>query len=395
MPVNLKKKWRLQSLAGNIFVDAETFPLEVNKAYFLITRNDFNILPKNVAKTNRLSYYDYVGMPIKSGWNLIGNPFPFRVSISKLRIENPSTQELLSISDAYEYLGERGWLKADYLNPWEGLAIYSPYDTKLHFLVGYDYIPKEMTKNIFNDCEFISQIIVSNDKTVDEENYFGIKKDAIDEKDNFDKPEPPIITEGVAGYFFHPEWNLPVDKFSEDIKSYNVEGNEWYFYIHSGSCENIKITIRNLINRISNLNVYLFDIEANCIYNISNNNIINLPGFIGEKKFRILIGSENYIKEKTNKELIPKEIKISNNYPNPFNSNTLYIISLPVKSFVKIILYDINGRIVKEIENKSFESGYHPILIDANNLSTGVYYCRFYISGFTNYTEVKKLMIIK
>lgn len=393
---DFKKGWRLRTLAGNsIFVDAETLPLENNKAYFLITRNDCNILPNSTARTNRLSYYDYVGMPIKSGWNLIGNPFPFRIAVSKLRILNPNNNELLKVIDAYEYMGERGWLNADYLNPWEGLAIYSDYDSKLQFLIGYDNILKEQNRYVLNDNEWISQIVISNGETIDEENYFGVQKSALNEKDDYDRPEPPLIYEGVAIYFPHKEWNMSTKNFSTDIQSIQVNGNEWSFIVYSGSKKDITLTFNNMSTILSDKEKYLFDIESNIIYDISKQNVIKFPGFVGERKFKIIVGNPFFIEEKTKLSTIPKEYKIFNNYPNPFNSSTNIIFSLPQKSNVKVTLYDTYGREVKKIENKEYESGYYNILINANNLSSGVYFCKFEINGPKKIIDTKKIVLIK
>ncbi|HEY9188811.1 MAG TPA: T9SS type A sorting domain-containing protein [Ignavibacteria bacterium] len=393
---DFKKGWRLRTLAGNnIFVDAETLPLENNKAYFLITRNDCNILPNNNARTNRLNYYDYMGMSIKSGWNLIGNPFPFRVAVSKLRILNPNNNEFVRVNDAYEYMGDRGWLKADYLNPWEGLAIYSDYDSKLHFLVGYDNILKEQNKYSFNENEWISQIVVSNDETIDEENYFGVQKKALKEKDDYDRPEPPLIGEGVAIYFPHKDWNMPIQNFSTDIQSTQVNGNEWSFVLYSGSKKDITLTFNNISNQKNDIEKYLVDIESNILFNLSKQNVIKLPGFIGEKQFKIIVGNRFFVEQQSKLSLIPSEYKVFNNYPNPFNLSTNFVFSLPQKSNVKVTLYDTYGREVKQIENKEYESGYYNILINANNLSSGVYFCKFEINGARKIIDTKKIVLIK
>lgn len=43
---------------------------------------------------------------------------------------------------------------------------------------------------------------------------------------------------------------------------------------------------------------------------------------------------------------------LSQNYPNPFNPNTNISFKIPVKSFVKLAVYDINGRKISTLVNE-------------------------------------------
>ena len=51
---------------------------------------------------------------------------------------------------------------------------------------------------------------------------------------------------------------------------------------------------------------------------------------------------------------------LSQNYPNPFNPSTTINFSLPQKSDVKLVVYDILGKEIKTILNDEKEAGsYH------------------------------------
>ena len=391
-----KKGWRLRYLAGtNTFADAETQSLEVNKAYFLITRNDYSILPSGSGKTSRLNYYDYVGVPVKAGWNLIGNPFSFRVATTKLRVINPVTYDLSKMPDAYEYDGKSGWVKADYLNAWEGLAVYSDFDTKLQFWLGYENIGKISEKYTNKNLNWVSKIIVSNGDTQDEENYFGMQDKALEGKDNLDAPEPPVIEDGVTAYFPHPEWKAAVNNFSEDIRPVNVSGGEWPVVIKSGSSKPITISFSGLENIPVQNKKYLFDDVSKLIYDLSTTSSITIPGFIGEKNYKILIGDNSFVKEKSNVDLVPSKIALSQNYPNPFNPTTSIRFSLTEDSYAKIILYDTYGRQVKTITSGNYKAGYHDVIVNASDLSSGVYYYKLDVNGTSSFSDVKKMILLK
>lgn len=89
---------------------------------------------------------------------------------------------------------------------------------------------------------------------------------------------------------------------------------------------------------------------------------------------------------------IPANYSLSQNYPNPFNPVTTIQFSLPENSNIRLVLYDILGREVKEIVKGEFEPGYHKVMLDASNLASGVYFYRLEAGKFVN---AKKLMIMK
>ena len=70
---------------------------------------------------------------------------------------------------------------------------------------------------------------------------------------------------------------------------------------------------------------------------------------------------------------IPTQFSLSQNYPNPFNPSTLIQFSLPTSSLVKISVYDITGREVKQLANQTFSGGVHSVSFDGTELSSGMY----------------------
>ncbi len=89
---------------------------------------------------------------------------------------------------------------------------------------------------------------------------------------------------------------------------------------------------------------------------------------------------------------VPKNSGISQNYPNPFNPKTNIDYSLSVNGKVKIVVYDITGREVKQIVNEFKPAGYYTSLFDASILASGIYFYRITTSDFT---QVKKMLVVK
>lgn len=84
--------------------------------------------------------------------------------------------------------------------------------------------------------------------------------------------------------------------------------------------------------------------------------------------------------------------ELSKNYPNPFNTSTNITFKLDQSGIVKLDIFDINGRKVKEISNRRFVSGTHTINFDAANLASGVY---FYTIKFKNLRKTQSFTLIK
>jgi hypothetical protein len=94
---------------------------------------------------------------------------------------------------------------------------------------------------------------------------------------------------------------------------------------------------------------------------------------------------------------IPRQYSLSQNYPNPFNPVTTINYQLPAQSHVTLKIFDVLGREVATLVDGMEEPGYKtvPFSVGANGnspLPSGVYYYRLMSN---NYTDVKKMLIIK
>jgi len=89
---------------------------------------------------------------------------------------------------------------------------------------------------------------------------------------------------------------------------------------------------------------------------------------------------------------IPDCYKLENNFPNPFNPSTSIRFQLPEKTFSKLLIYDVTGKLLKVLLNETLEPGYYEIKFDASELSSGVY---FYVLESTKFRESKKMLLIK
>jgi hypothetical protein len=94
---------------------------------------------------------------------------------------------------------------------------------------------------------------------------------------------------------------------------------------------------------------------------------------------------------------IPNQFELYQNYPNPFNPVTTLQYALPGDAPVSIMIYDIMGRKVKTLVNKSQNAGYKSIQWNATNdrnepVSSGLY---LYTIQAEEFRQVRKMVLLK
>ena len=91
-------------------------------------------------------------------------------------------------------------------------------------------------------------------------------------------------------------------------------------------------------------------------------------------------------------DILPSKYYLFQNQPNPFNPSTLIKYELPEGTSVNIVIYNIIGEKVAELVNSFQKEGRHEIVWDAQNIASGIYFCRM-LAG--NFVSTKKLVLFK
>lgn len=146
----------------------------------------------------------------------------------------------------------------------------------------------------------------------------------------------------------------------------STHNNPSYFKILQGSnCINSGISIPG--------------ISRDYFYNLRSN-----PPTIGFYEY--LIGAGVY------ENGIINSFSLHQNYPNPFNPTTNIKYSLSKPGFVSLKIYDVVGKMVRELVNGSKETGNYTITFDGSQLASGVY---FYKLEANNFIETKRMVLAK
>tara|TARA_Y100001970_G_scaffold292164_1_gene432254 strand:- start:1654 stop:3798 length:2145 start_codon:yes stop_codon:yes gene_type:complete len=88
----------------------------------------------------------------------------------------------------------------------------------------------------------------------------------------------------------------------------------------------------------------------------------------------------------------PTKFSLSKNYPNPFNPVTNIDYEISKSAHIALDLYDITGKHVKTLINEQKPAGSHQFVLDAERLSSGVYFYTMVANGIT---KTEKFVLMK
>ena len=118
--------------------------------------------------------------------------------------------------------------------------------------------------------------------------------------------------------------------------------------------------------------------------------------------FRLLYGGDSQITTESNSQL-PNQFALLNAYPNPFNPVTTIQYEIPEQSQITLTVFDLNGRVIAELEDRNIDGGKYQSLWDGTDnigkqVATGIYFYQLTaISSETGkvFTQSNKMLLLK
>jgi spore coat protein CotH len=105
-------------------------------------------------------------------------------------------------------------------------------------------------------------------------------------------------------------------------------------------------------------------------------------------------GSSNIIITTISPAVKPEtnNFKLYQNYPNPFHQTTSIPFDVVKKCIVKIDVYNLQGTLMKNLVDNTYEPGNYNVTVTAKGLTPGMYY---YVYRASHHTEVNKMMVLE
>ena len=110
----------------------------------------------------------------------------------------------------------------------------------------------------------------------------------------------------------------------------------------------------------------------------------------GTGAYRLPVPGTTSVEQTTG--IIPKEMKLFQNFPNPFNPMTRIRFAISESGLVKLAIHDVLGREVATLVNESLSPGEYTSEWNAAGFASGVYYYRLRAGS---HVETRKLLLLR
>ena len=98
--------------------------------------------------------------------------------------------------------------------------------------------------------------------------------------------------------------------------------------------------------------------------------------------------SQVEVEVKVEGAILADNYSLSPAYPNPFNATLTLPFMLQERMNVEISLYDVSGRMVKQVVNQSISAGDYSLRVNSDELSSGLYIIKIIMNQSTHYQRV-------
>ena len=147
--------------------------------------------------------------------------------------------------------------------------------------------------------------------------------------------------------------------------------------------------------------------------NVTSNSQFRIVGTVGQPAIGIANNGTNNLAsgfwslpinlitnvEEIPSAVVPREFRLDQNFPNPFNPSTTIQFAVPKNADVTVKLFDLFGREVATLVDEEFASGEYKLLFEAGELASGVYFyrivCKTTSGTAERFVSTKKLMLLK
>ena len=376
--------WRLFRWINGSYVELSengNFTFDPGNAYWLITaeRQVINLDSSTSVKTNE----DYL-ISLDQGWNQVGTPYYFPVSWNDIYAASPG---VVQGSIAYEWV-ENEWQPAAIMQPFGGYFISTSSGANILRVP-----PREASNGTARitgspvplaEHEWLIKVAAENNHERDLYNYIGVLSTASVNLDIHDQPKPPAMyPDRVRLASRHSDWAAMSGSYSGDFQGPAESGNLWDLSLEPGtSHEDVSLTLEQFGELPENFSIRVLNLDLRYELPETSPGVYEQRNFGGTESYRlrVLVGDEDFLAEHDEGiTQAPESFSLAQNYPNPFNGDTHIQYAIPEPTALRIIIYDMKGRVVREIlSTDAHPVGYHELSWNGLNdrgqaVASGIY----------------------
>ena len=368
-----KTKWRLFRYQGSTKELNGASTLEVGNGYWLIASKSVT-LDTGPGTTATVAVYDPFKLTLSTGWNQIGNPYPYDIKwqsildwngnpagITKLRTYNSNWvdgTELEKFSGGFVFNGGSSLT----------LEIPTIKDPSINGRVGSSNLPE--VKNSIDQEDWSVNLLLEQGSVINTFGGFGMNHAATEGYDAYDDFNLPRFTDFIE--LNHLDKELHHFSYSKDVVPFQ-ENHTWEFSVESNSKESVTMKWDNSFfgNNSKQLVLWDMNLQRGLDMRKDNQYVFNKSR---SGHFKIFFGDEQYVKEKT----IVDRVVFHEVFPNPAKDMVTISFSVPGEERVTIDVIDLLGRKIATVADGNFKPGYHEVSWNTqddsgNGVTNGIY----------------------
>jgi len=327
-------------------------------------------------------------IPLRGGWNLIGNPFAFDVPVSQLRVAN--SEATLPESDLFGYNGSFVPKQAgDVLDAYAGYLVRLSDGQTGTLVIDPTRDASKGADRPASSSPLAWQVDLSArvGQARDDHNTLGVGAGARPGLDARDGREPPPIGDFVSLAFGAPE--APKPSLWRDIRPARSSLQTWTAEVRTNVSGLVTIEASRLSSVPDEKAVWLQDETLDVTQNLraKAQYRFSASGPSTSRRIRIVVGEPEAVQRALETEsTTPTRVRLLPSAPHPVRSHTTVRYAVPEPTRVTLRLYDVLGRqITTFVDGKQVRGGIHTynwtVGAETQALSSGTYFLRLEAGG--------------
>ena len=380
--------WRIHKENGatepnNLTELTSSSPLNPGEGYWLITKGMFTF--SNTLTMPQLGPDGTYTINVRSGWNIIGNPFDVAVPWSVVRADNSTTASL------WTYSGTAGYQSSTTLEPFKGYYFSSSSTT---LKIRYPFPSSSVASSAPSVIDWKLQLALETEGNSDSENYIGQAPSAKESLDDLDQPKPPRFLDQASLSLSMSAPNGGEQFMSSDFRPSTGEGKVWNVSVTNPKRAKGRMRIIGVGNVPSGFEIVLINAQNTAPIDIRTQSEIPLVNSAERQVFHLIVGKKDFVQAKE-AQLIPKEFELSQNYPNPFNPSTTITYRVPKEANVRLEILSLLGQQLETLAEGTHTPGTYSVVwsIADRREASGVYFARLLADG--KVVKTQKMTLLK
>ena len=373
LPLYDKTMWRISHYDNTTNTNKELLTsnsLQPGLGYWILIK-DNPAKPITTGTGKTVAALPVFSIPLKAGWNQIGNPYNFNLLWSDLVTANPglpiSFRSYNGSIKNFENKTTLNIMEGGFINVATDMNLVYPAKKNTGSRIESQQGPLE---NSIDQTDWEVDFTINQGDISNVIGGVGMRLNASEDFDIYDGFSMPHFDEFLD---LNHTKKLNQYNYSKDV-IHSTESHTWDFKVDASNTEKpATITWNNSYLGTNNINLILFDEKSNVWINMKQHSSFS---FTPPVNFKVIYGSENYVA----KEVGNGDAKILEVSPNPANGPISIHMFLPdwQKKFpVQLDLKSLTGITVANIFSGELESGYQKIVWSGESNSTklpsGVY----------------------